>query len=105
MIAAAGLSVLNLAAIAAVLIINLDGDLASRLAVLVIPTTVAATFVLVREQTALATRLQARPRLILAATAVALWLVVCGRIILDGDSTRDPAHRPNNPSPLLIGER
>jgi hypothetical protein len=48
-----------------------------RLAILVIPTTIAAAFVLYREQTALATRLQwLGSRGVLAATTIVLWLLV-----------------------------
>lgn len=76
MAAAYALSLANVLALLLVLVLDPNGEQASRLAVLAIPTTVAATFVLVREETALAVRLQVVPRAVLAATALALWVVV-----------------------------
>ncbi|HEX3041596.1 MAG TPA: hypothetical protein VHP56_05850 [Solirubrobacterales bacterium] len=85
--AAIGLIGINLVALVFALSIESGDELASRLAVIVVPTTVAATFVLIREQTALATRLQMIPRVILAVTAVALWLVVSVRLIPSENSS------------------
>ena len=83
----------NLLAIGAVPFIGFDDP--DRLAILVIPTTIAATFALVREQTALAARLQWMPRLLLAATTIALWLeVVVGLILFDDGRDRTSINRP-----------
>jgi hypothetical protein len=95
MAAAVILTVLNLAAILMTCAMQGDNELASRLAVLAVPTTVAATFVLIREQTALATRLQTLPRLALALSAIALWVAVSVRIATTGDERLGevrPAH-------------
>ncbi|HEV7773577.1 MAG TPA: hypothetical protein VGO48_09865 [Conexibacter sp.] len=69
------LMLLNLGAVAVAIGMPHDA-LVERLALLTIPTTLAATFVLVREQTALASRLLGRARVALGATTVLLWLVV-----------------------------
>lgn len=62
---------------AAILMSGSSESYVDRLAILVIPTTIAAAFVLYREQTALATRLQwLGSRGILAATTIVLWLLV-----------------------------
>jgi hypothetical protein len=91
------LLVANLVAIVAVPFIGFSGSVGDRLAVLAIPTTIAATFALVREQTALAARLQWIPRMLLAATTVALWLeVVIGLIAFDDSSTRTSVSRPEH---------
>lgn len=87
------LIVLNLAAAVGAFAMGSDGELASKLAVLAIPTTVAAAFVLVREQTALATRLQAGPRLLLAGSALALWLVVVLRLLSWNGVDHQPTRR------------
>lgn len=102
--AAIGLIGVNLVALVLALTIDGGDELASRLAVVVVPTTVAATFVLVREQTALATRLQMIPRLVLAITAVALWLIVSVRLLPAEDSS-ESFHRvrPANTAPSLEG--
>jgi hypothetical protein len=84
--AAYALSLANVLALLFVLLLEPSGEEASRLAVLAIPTTVAATFVLVREQTALAVRLQVIPRCVLAATALALWAVVSIVVLTAGGS-------------------
>jgi hypothetical protein len=47
-----------------------------RLALLAVPTTIAAAFVLTREQTTLASRLLGRQRLVLGLTTLALWMIV-----------------------------
>lgn len=84
MIAAALLSAANVIAIGAIPLIDFDGSAGDRLAVLVIPTTIAATFALVREQTALASRLQWIPRLFLTVTTAILWLEVVVSLIVLG---------------------
>jgi hypothetical protein len=77
MLVAAGLLIcVNLLAIALAFFVGNEPEAASRLAVIAVPTTIAATFVLTREQTALASRLQAVPRLALTMSTLALWLVV-----------------------------
>jgi hypothetical protein len=68
-------------------------DYVDRLAILAIPTTVAATVVLVREQTALATRLQWRGvRALLALSLVALWAVVVMHVV-DRDQKGDKSRQ------------
>ncbi len=72
-----------LAAAAAVISLLLpDGpNLVTSLEVIVLPITVAAALLTVREQTALAARLQKRPQAaVLAATAI-LWCAVLGRLL------------------------
>jgi hypothetical protein len=70
-------------------------ELASKLAVVVVPTTVAATFALVREQTALASRLQASLRIAMAVSAITLWTVASVQLISAGDpETSSPSWRP-----------
>jgi hypothetical protein len=51
-----------------------DGLYVERLAVLVVPTTLAATVVLAREQSALSARMQFPARLVLLLTLVGLWV-------------------------------
>lgn len=87
-----GLSLLNVIAIGFALGADPSSELAGRLAVIGIPTAIAAGFVLVREETALATRLQLLPRLTLALTAVALWVLV-GVKLISGDGVPDPGTR------------
>lgn len=96
----------NVVAIISIPLIDFDGSVGDRLAVLVIPTTVAATFALVREQTALASRLQWIPRLVLTVTTAILWLeVVAGLIVLDeGRSRNETEKRPMQRSES-IGKR
>lgn len=94
MAAALLLVILNMIAIGLTLTVAERAELASRLAVLAIPTTVAATFVLIREQTALATRLQTMPRIALAVSAVILWVVVSMRLVTMKDEMAQPEIRP-----------
>jgi hypothetical protein len=105
MVGAVLLSMANILAIGAVPVIGFESDAGGRLAVLAIPTTVAATFALVREQTALASRLQRIPRLVLALTTLALWLeVVAGLIVVGvGDSAGDSSARPRHRAELVGG--
>lgn len=87
----------NLVAITAVPFIGFDGSVGDRLAVLAIPTTIAATFALVREQTALAARLQWIPRMLLAMTTAALWLeVVIGLVAFDDGNAQTSIGRPEH---------
>jgi hypothetical protein len=57
-----------------------DDVLVERLALLVVPTTLAATFMLVREQSALAARLQDHLRLALGFLTLLLWVVALFRL-------------------------
>jgi hypothetical protein len=66
----------NFAALVAVLSLPQDRFYIARLGILAVPTTVAATFVLARQQTALASRLLRYPRIFLGITTMALWIVV-----------------------------
>jgi hypothetical protein len=96
------LAVLNVLAIAFSLLLGSPDELASRLAVITVPTTVAAAFVLGREQTALAARLQTIPRLALAMSAVALWVAVGVQLLTsDGGADSGQKVRPSN-SPQLV---
>ena len=73
---------LNLAAFVAVLQVSVDDtEYVEQLALLSIPTTLAAAFVLVREQTALAARLQNIPRVVLSLSIVALWIAVLEAVL------------------------
>jgi hypothetical protein len=75
------LVVLTLAASAAALVTAHDSDQMGRLALLVVPTTLAATFALIREQTALATRLLAVPRSLLAGSIALLWVIALVQVV------------------------
>jgi hypothetical protein len=74
------LILLNVAAATTALVLGTDGQLEARLAVLVVPTTLAATFALVREQSALSIRLLQNTRLLLSASILALWAVAIGQL-------------------------
>lgn len=66
-----------------------DGNnLADNLALLAVPTTFAVALILVREQTALAVRLQMRARTITLIVTGLLWLVVFTRLIAAGIDDR-----------------
>jgi hypothetical protein len=58
--------------------------LLAKLAVLTVPTTFAATLLLLREQTALGALLDAKRRAVLGAVTVALWAVAMVRLLVDG---------------------
>lgn len=75
------LALANVVALVAMLLVEQDGSYVDRLVVLSLPTTVAAAFVLIREQTALATRLQWPTRAFLAATTLAVWGVLVGMTV------------------------
>jgi hypothetical protein len=97
------LTFLNLLALAFSFLLGSADELAGRLAVITVPTTVAAAFVLGREQTALAARLQTIPRLALALSAVALLIAVSVQL-LASDKEGHPRHRARPPgAPKLIG--
>lgn len=98
MVAARVLSLANIVAIALAIFVGIDGGLTTGLAVLAIPTTIAAAFVLAREQTALATRLQAMPRFALAATAIALWLIVCVQVVIAEENEETSPARGERPT-------
>lgn len=72
---------LNVAAAAAALTLGTGGDLEARLAFLVVPTTLAATFALVREQTALSIRLLQLSRAGLLVSILALWSIALVQIL------------------------
>jgi hypothetical protein len=74
------LCLLNIAAAATAAGMSGGGPLLDRLAILSVPTTIAAAFALTREQTALASRLMKWPRTALLVTTAVLWLVVLIRI-------------------------
>ncbi|HYM53810.1 MAG TPA: hypothetical protein VES97_00495, partial [Solirubrobacteraceae bacterium] len=59
-------------------------DLITSLAVVVVPITVAAALLAVREQTALASRLQAWPRALVVVATMALWSAVLLRLLWGG---------------------
>ena len=67
---------LNVVAAVAVFAVPHDGLYVERLALLVVPTTLAAAVVLAREQTALASQLQRWRRGVLGFTIVALWIAM-----------------------------
>lgn len=96
------LAVANIAALVGALLIDKDPSYVDRLAILVIPTSVAATFVLTKEQTALATRLQWRgSRAFLATTTILLWIaVVAGLIGYDDMGTTTEGQRPEDQGQL-----
>lgn len=87
------LTLVNLAGVFIALSLG-SNDLAGALAVVVVPTTVAATFALVREQTALANRLQAASRVALAVSAIALWGVASVLLLSRSDPTTGRQERP-----------
>ena len=74
---------LNVSAAITALVIGTRGELEARLAILVVPTTLATTFVLVREQTALLVRLLQLTRLPLGASTLMLWLVAVVQLYVD----------------------
>jgi hypothetical protein len=93
------LIIANVGAMVAALVMPTSESYVDRLAILVVPTTIAAAFVLYREQTALATRLQwLGSRGLLAATTVVLWMLVLVCLI----TYDDPADqgRPTNAGQL-----
>ncbi len=68
-------------------------DLIPALTVIAVPITVAAALLAVREQTALASRLQAWPRSVVVATTTLLWVAVLVRLLWMG-ATLPPWHHP-----------
>jgi hypothetical protein len=80
-VAALLLTVISLLAAISALSLAEDRFLVGSLGVLVVPTTVASAFVLTREDSPLATRLQRYLRVGLAIATLALWFVVVGRLI------------------------
>lgn len=75
---------LTLAAAVGVALVSPGKDLVNGIAVLAIPTTFAATFALIREQTTLATRLRRRSNALLGAGVVLLWIVALARLLSPG---------------------
>jgi hypothetical protein len=94
--------------IAAIAAMSLPGDrfLVASLGVLVVPTTVASAFVLTREDTPLATRLQRFWRSSLAIATLLLWFVVVWRLIGYEAPQEDPANAVSATSgPSKVKER
>jgi hypothetical protein len=75
---------LTLASIATALLLPAGSNLVVGVAVVAVPTTVAAALLTVREQTALAGRLQTRPRALIAILLVLLWGAVLVRLLWAG---------------------
>jgi hypothetical protein len=85
---ATGLMLAGITAVAAVIgLVTGEEQLISVLALLAVPTTLAAALALVRDQTALAARALARVRLVIEVAIGLLWVVVLVRTAL---STADP---------------
>ncbi len=80
-IAAVLLTAISALAAVAALTLSEDRFLVASLGVLLLPTTVASAFVLTREDSPLATRLQRFWRSSLAIATLVLWCVVVGRLI------------------------
>lgn len=77
-------SMLAVAATGIALALPSTGGLIPALAVVAVPITVAAALLAVREQTALASRLQAAPRAWVVVLTVLLWSVVLMRLLWNG---------------------
>ena len=93
---ALALTLANMGALIGVLLIEQDGAYVDRLAILAIPTTVAAAVVLIREQTALAIRLQWRgARMLLAFSTLILWVGVVVSVVAYDSEERLPDSRPD----------
>jgi hypothetical protein len=71
-------------AVIAVLAVGRDRDIVAKLTLLTLPTTVAATLVLVRDQTALAARLERTARVLLSLALLALWGALLLRVFQEG---------------------
>lgn len=76
------IALLTVAAIAVELWRGGERDLYARLALVIVPTTIAATVALAREQTALASRLQSTARIALLLSIIALWIVALVQIVV-----------------------
>lgn len=76
------ITLVNVAAAIVALIVGGAGDLYARLALLIVPTTIAAAVALAREQTALAFRLQALVRAGIMLSIVALWTVALAQVLV-----------------------
>lgn len=81
------LGMVNLVACAGLIILNGDGLDPDEIAVLVVPTTLAATFALVREQSTLASALLSRWRAWLGLTVLILWGVAFWALLSAPDAT------------------
>lgn len=93
---AAGLVLLDVLGIVGVLCSPHDDKFLDRVAVLVVPTTLAATFALIREQTTLASVLLRPWRRALAWTIAVLWLIVVVELIAyDAPKPAEPASVPS----------
>jgi hypothetical protein len=76
--------VVILSAAAAIGVVGHGDDLVERLTLLVLPTTIGGTIVLTREQSSLATSLNARARRLLAASLLFLWIILLARVFNEG---------------------
>ncbi len=76
--------VLGAAAICAALLLSAGANLFTGLAVVTVPITVATALLAVREQTALASQLQAGRRLVVLVITILLWAVVITRLLWPG---------------------
>lgn len=71
---------LTAGALLAAATITRDKDFVDTLAVLVVPTTFAATATLIREETTLAATLQRKPNIALGVAIISLWFVAAARL-------------------------
>jgi hypothetical protein len=87
---------LGLAALIVALILPANPNLFVGLAILAVPITVAAGLLAVREQSALATSLQASRRAVVVAVTILLWAAVIVRLLSD-DVELPPCRQPPKP--------
>jgi hypothetical protein len=91
------MGVLAAAAVVIGLLLPAGRELITSLAVLVVPITVAAALLAIREQTALASRLQTWPRRAVVVTTMVLWSAVLLRLLWGGAELPpwDGSNRPD----------
>lgn len=94
------LGVLSLCAAVAVFFVPRDSLYVERLALLVVPTTLATAVVLTREQSALANQLQRWPRLLLTVAIAILWMTMLIELLAFHDS--QPSTSSRNPSARVV---
>lgn len=91
-------AILNVTSAAAALLIPRDEAFVERLAILSVPVTLAGTLVLIREQSSLASELQAAGRRWLAGSMILLWTAVIALLLViheqEGRNARRPALAP-----------
>jgi hypothetical protein len=97
------LMVLNLLAAVAAIAMPRDGISMERLSLLALPTTLATTFVLVREETALASWLQRHMRVGLGLTTAALWAVVLSFVVMFHPPKGEDSSRAARPTGAVPG--